>query len=1260
MFRYLLTFSSFLILLSCTSDGLLVIEPEAPTPRFSLSVTAGAGGTVTPTSGTYDSGATVILTANANSGFTFNSWSNGSTANPVTILIESNTSISASFTAATYSINLISGEGGSVSGAGTYQQGTQVTLSATPNSGYEFTSWSDGSTQQNRTFSVSQNLTLTANFVETINNYSLSVEAGNGGSVSASSGVYEEGAEVTITATPDSGYVFGSWSDGSNQQNRNITVSQNLTLIANFIESTNNFTLSVESGTGGTVSTTGGVYNEGSQVSITATPSSGYSFNTWSNGSTDNPITVSINSDLSITANFESTPSYNITLNANSGGSVSGAGSYTQGTQVTLSATPNTGYLFSSWSDGSTQQNRTISVSQNLTLTANFEIISTGTITYSINLTANSGGSVSGGGSYQQGTQVTLSATPNTGYLFSSWSDGSTVQSRTISVSQNLTLTANFTAITYSINLTANSGGSVSGGGSYQQGTQVNLTATPNTGYTFSSWSDGSNEQNRVISVTQNLTLTANFVSITYTLTVSSGTGGSVTSSSLSSIETTGGTYNYGSQVSLYASPNTGYTFSSWSDGSTQQSRTISMSQNTTITANFTAITYSINLTANSGGSVSGAGSYTQGTQVTLSATPNTGYLFSSWSDGSTEQSRTISVSQNLTLTANFEIISTGTTSYSINVSANSGGTVSGGGSYDQGTQVTLTATPNTGYTFSSWSDGSTEQSRTITVSQDLTLTANFSANTYSVSLTANTGGSVSGAGTYEQGTQVTLTATPNTGYTFSSWSDGSTEQSRTITVSQDLTLTANFSANTYSVSLTANTGGSVSGAGTYEQGTQVTLTATPNTGYTFSSWSDGSTEQSRTISVSQNLTLTANFAQSYISLDSNGVTVKALPGAPIGHQETLNGTVYTIVDRQTLLSMVTGSNNTPAAQLLCNPFCNFSNAVTSYVTDMSNLFVENRGLNQDISSWDVSNVTNMEAMFYNTEPTLASSFNKPIGNWDVSSVTNMKWMFYNATNFNQNINSWDVSNVTNMEGMFRGGTVAAEYPADGDSSFNQPLSSWDVGKVTNMKEMFMGAKVFNQPIGNWDTSSVETTMQMFMGANAFNQPIGNWDVSNVTAMHSMFEETSFNQPIGNWDVSSVTRTDGMFFSNSSFNQPIGNWDVSNVTFIENMFRDAYSFNQDIGNWDVSNVTDFERMFLNAQSFNQDISSWNISSATDMGRMFQGALSFNQDLSGWDLSGVGYPSPVGGPGGLVGCLFFSEGASSWEASNKPDTSGCGG
>ena len=72
-----------------------------------------------------------------------------------------------------------------------------------------------------------------------------------------------------------------------------------------------------------------------------------------------------MDSDLSLTANFETIPSFSNGLNANSGGSVSGAGTYDQGAQVTISASPNSGYLFSSWSDGSTEQNRTITVTQN-------------------------------------------------------------------------------------------------------------------------------------------------------------------------------------------------------------------------------------------------------------------------------------------------------------------------------------------------------------------------------------------------------------------------------------------------------------------------------------------------------------------------------------------------------------------------------------------------------------------------------------------------------------------------------------------------------------------------------------------------------------------------------------------------------------------------------------------------------------------------------------------------------------------------------
>ena len=94
---------------------------------------------------------------------------------------------------------------------------------------------------------------------------------------------------------------------------------------------------------------------------------------------------------------------------------------------------------------------------------------------------------------------------------------------------------------------------------------------------------------------------------------------------------------------------------------------------------------------------------------------------------------------------------------------------------------------------------------------------------------------------------------------------------------------------------------------------------------------------------------------------------------------------------------------------------------------------------NQDLSGWDVSNVTDMSYMFR-----FAESFNQDLSGWDVSNVTNMRYMFYSAPSFNQDLSGWDVSNVTDMNSMF--------YYA---VSFNQDLSGWDVSNVTNMGDMF-------------------------------------------------------------------------------------------------------------------------------------------------------------------------------------------------------------
>lgn len=128
----------------------------------------------------------------------------------------------------------------------------------------------------------------------------------------------------------------------------------------------------------------------------------------------------------------------------------------------------------------------------------------------------------------------------------------------------------------------------------------------------------------------------------------------------------------------------------------------------------------------------------------------------------------------------------------------------------------------------------------------------------------ANTG-SVTGGGTYPDETNVTLTATPSSGYKFVQWQDGNTTNPRTITVSQDITYTATFAPDSYIISTAiSQTGtGTVTGGGTYTSGSTVTLTATPAIGYKFLKWSDNNTSNPRSITVSSNTTYTAIFESS-------------------------------------------------------------------------------------------------------------------------------------------------------------------------------------------------------------------------------------------------------------------------------------------------------------------------------------------------------------------------------------------------------------
>ena len=140
------------------------------------------------------------------------------------------------------------------------------------------------------------------------------------------------------------------------------------------------YKLTVEASDGGTVSSSGGSITAGSSVSIAATPNSGYLFSSWSNGSTDNPISITVNSDQTLTANFTKR-SYPLSINIIGEGTVTEevintgkTTDYEHGTTVRLTAVPNEGWGVTKWEGAIESKNATIEVivNENKELTIEF------------------------------------------------------------------------------------------------------------------------------------------------------------------------------------------------------------------------------------------------------------------------------------------------------------------------------------------------------------------------------------------------------------------------------------------------------------------------------------------------------------------------------------------------------------------------------------------------------------------------------------------------------------------------------------------------------------------------------------------------------------------------------------------------------------------------------------------------------------------------------------------------------------------------
>ena len=779
------------------------------------------------------------------------------------------------------------------------------------------------------------------------------------------------------------------------------------------------YTLTVTASEGGTVNNTGGTHNENSSVSITATADAGYEFTSWSGDAsgTDNPLTVSMNGNKTITANFIRTQ-YTLSIGKIGDGTITQevtssaktTEEYNSGDVVSLLATPDTGWIFNSWSGSSTSTLNQIDITIDGTksVTATFE------------------------------ETISQIVTNDTFAGLGRWvfrtSDNSSQKLTDCELSSIIFRTdGSFTIATGTSNIT--------GQFNVDSNTTISLTQSQSPFGTIT-----------------NLVLTNSFIS--FSIELNSG----CTEDAEGDRDDT---YDEDTDTSLPP----------------VISLVGSSTVNLTVGDTFTdpGATAEDNVDGDLTSSITSSGTVDTATEGTYTIE----YSVSDAAGNSVSIIRTVVVSLDLPPT----ITLTGSSTIILLVG-------------DTFTDPGATATDDL--------DGDLTSSITTSGTVDTSIAGTYSVE-YSVLDSGNNSSSVTRTIVVNTPPDTTAAVITLTGASTINLfvGDTFTDPGATATDAVDGNLTS---------SITIAGSVDTSSAGTYA------------IVYSVSDAAGNSTSVTRSVVVSVVATI-------YFE----GGTCKC-PNISVGYSEVIGGITYTAVDNTTIAGEIANGNVNLCTTLvndmseLFKDNSSFNSDIsfwdTSSVTDMTDMFRKATAFNQDIGNWNTSNVTDMRNMFRT-----ASAFNQDIGNWNTSNVTTFRLMFSLASAFNQDIGSWNTSNVTDMTGMFQYATA-----------FNQDIGSWNTSSVTDIAVIFRNATAFNQDIGSWNTSNVTDMTGMFRDT-VFNQNIGNWNTSNVTTFRLMFSLASaFNQDIGSWNTSNVTDMDGMFQDATAFNQDLTGWCVTNIT----------------------------------------------------------------------------------------------------------------
>jgi hypothetical protein len=600
--------------------------------------------------------------------------------------------------------------------------------------------------------------------------YNIDVTQTQHGTISAPTQAYAN-STVTLTATPETGYCLSGWTVKAGNQNITVTNNQftmpesDVTVTATFVQG---LAVTLAPVTNGSISADPMYALQGMTVNLTATPSSGYNFDSWVVYKTGDA-----NTTVTVNGNSFTMPNYPVTVCAVFLAPAGGDVTIGSGTSTNSYIPTYTYYNYSL-----TQQ-----------IYTSAEVGDAGTITAIAFKVANSKPA-------DRTIDVYLSHTSTSSFSGTSAWIAQSTSYRVFSGSVSF-LSSGWTTITldtpFEYNGTSNllltvddNTGTYITGSSNNPSFYVYSTSGNRAIYKYNDYTD----YNPASMTTSGTLLTSNN-QVIFTKEVPSTDGYlSVSPNSLNGFNTIAGIASTSQnivviganlQANLTVTAPSGFEISSSQNGTYNGTLTLTPS-NGSIRANV-YVRLSANATV---GDKTGSMTLTSGTttaSVSLSGTVEAGNA------------------THYTITAN--------------ASPTAGGTVSGAGTYVEDGTCTLTATANEGYTFSEWTKNgnqvSTSSTYSFTVTDDATFTAVFTLNSYTITATANPteGGTITGTGTYDHGTSATLTAAAAEGYTFTNWTKNgisvSTNATYSFTVTAATDLVANFTINSYNVTATAN-----------------------------------------------------------------------------------------------------------------------------------------------------------------------------------------------------------------------------------------------------------------------------------------------------------------------------------------------------------------------------------------------------------------------------------------------------------------------